>query len=721
VTDRHHRSGRRAVAVATGVVLLLGLGAVPLARAEPTVAPAPAEPTIGPLISGTTVQRAGTFAWTDYAYDDRGTDAGAEPTYPAGQANAADLIQLQLRPVPDGLAIRGVLETLTDPAVPSLAVGFDLDGDPATGSPGVPTSGWTVTGASLGLERFVTITSHGAAILAWTGDGWAAAGVGPAAVDAEANTVDARVPWAALGDHEHRIRAVGLVGLAAGGPVYDLAFVRDESPTNFQSNLQAGVLSGAYPADLAIGTVDLDDLQREVVPQPLPGIKNTFLYRSQLRLGEGLGEAIGNQRYRGPYQPYVAWFPDRPLPAHPPLVVFLHGALTTHLDGAYGSSGLFSALPIGPGNIDPDAVVITPLGRGETSLAYDGPAEQDIVDAISDASARFAVDADRVVLTGYSLGGVGTFRMAELYPDRWAGAIEVVGADDLGAIGALQDLSGQPTLPNSLENLRNLPFRMANSRADELQLLIGGIQPDRAAAELQRLGYDVRYWQALLREHLTFPVALVDCEIDAAIARGRVRDPARVTYSQEPALASSDAATGLDVLHDSAYWVSHLVARPGLTRVGDKATVDVTSLARADRAPLAQPFVGVAQNLTEGRDVCGPADVHTNDAWLELGQRLVPGAPQATANAFEAELRGVASVQLDVARMALRATEPLKADVTTDGPARLLLDGRWTTPVVVQVDGAAPVTACATEGPLPVDLAAGHHRVWVTPMAGSCP
>ena len=100
------------------------------------------DPTVGPLICGTGSYVDGTYVWTDYAYDDTGASdtafgGGAEP-YPEDGANTADLIQLQLRPTDDGLQIRAVLQTLNDPSVPVLAVGFDTDARPGDRRPTLP-------------------------------------------------------------------------------------------------------------------------------------------------------------------------------------------------------------------------------------------------------------------------------------------------------------------------------------------------------------------------------------------------------------------------------------------------------------------------------------------------------------------------------------------------------------------------------------------------------
>lgn len=713
------------------VPIVAGLGALlaPAARgASPP--PPPAEPTIGPLLSGTSSLVAGTHVWTDYVYDDLGTDP---TTAPSSTGNLADLVQLQVTPGTSTLRLRAVLQTLLDPDVPALGVGLDLDGNPQTGAPGVPGGRWEVTGTPLGLERFVLVGDGRRDVLAWSGR-WEDIGDATAAVDVVANTMTVAVPNTLLGGVGSTWRVAGLVGLADAsrpaedgvGNVHDLAYVRDTGSANWQSTVQANVLTGAEDAARAMAVLDVRRARAGVteLTPPVPGAKNTLLYRSRLELGEGIG-TVENRKYAGPYQPYVAWFPAAGLPARPPLVVFLHGAMGNHLGGSYGDDGAFveaGPVGIGPGIIDPAAVVITPLGRGETPLAYEGPAEQDILDVIADATRRFGVDEDRVVLTGYSLGGVGTFRMAQLHPDRWAGAVEIVGAHDLGALTVQEEAGGTQTLPNQLENLRNLPFRLAHARLDELELLIGGVQPDKAALELHQLGYDYKYWQFHRREHLAFPVDTIQCELELAIARGRVRDPARVTYSQEPAIPSSDPTTGLDVRHDRAYWMSDMVVRGETFRPGDKGTVDVVNLARADRTPKATAVADANQNVTSGRDVCGPNErVATADVWTMTGQVLSPGAPELVDNAVSATLTRVVSVRLDLARMrGLDLRRPLRVDTTSDGVARLRLGAPWPGAVLVERADRPQERLCPRDGVLDLIVGAGTTSAWLTPTAARC-
>src|SRR2546421_5996499 len=121
------------VAVATAAMVLAGIDA----RAGSPAATPPADPAVGPLISGSTSYVAGTFAWTDYAYDDRGPDTngtkGGDATYPAEMDpnNVADLIQLQLAlPNQNHLAVTAVLETVTPSTRPLIGIALDSDNNP---------------------------------------------------------------------------------------------------------------------------------------------------------------------------------------------------------------------------------------------------------------------------------------------------------------------------------------------------------------------------------------------------------------------------------------------------------------------------------------------------------------------------------------------------------------------------------------------------------------
>ena len=175
------------------------------------------DPTVGPLICGTASYVDGTYVWTDYAYDDTGASAselggGAEP-YPEDGANTADLIQLQLRPTADGLLIRAVLQTLDDPSVPVLAVGFDTDCDPATGAASLPGGRW-LADPPLGLEWVVIVSGHGdGGELRQFADGeWNMRATFPATVEPATNVLETTVPRYALDPGRATWRAVAALG-----------------------------------------------------------------------------------------------------------------------------------------------------------------------------------------------------------------------------------------------------------------------------------------------------------------------------------------------------------------------------------------------------------------------------------------------------------------------------------------------------------------------------
>ena len=76
---------------------------------------------------------------------------------------------------------------------------------------------------------------------------------------------------------------------------------------------------------------------------------------------------------------------------------------------------------------------------------------------MADIGERFAIDEDRVVLTGISQGGFGTFRLGELYPDKFCALIPLVGQSALLPEIEMMISGGEPFMPDALENLCNAP------------------------------------------------------------------------------------------------------------------------------------------------------------------------------------------------------------------------------------------------------------------------
>jgi hypothetical protein len=127
-------------------------------------------------------------------------------------------------------------------------------------------------------------------------------------------------------------------------------------------------------------------------------------------------------RVDGSAQPYVAHVPaayDGSRPVR--MDVLLHGT-----NRGMGEVQFLSrkpaemshgGLPVAP----IDFIQIELLGR--TNNAYRWAGEADVLEAVEAAKRGYAIDENRVVLRGFSMGGAGAWHLGLHYPDRWA-AIE---------------------------------------------------------------------------------------------------------------------------------------------------------------------------------------------------------------------------------------------------------------------------------------------------------
>ncbi len=658
-------------AVVTAVLLLAALAAPSRA------ATCPSPPELGgPLVSGTTAYVGGTHVWTDYAYDDRGANTnlvpGGDAAYPGEPhpGNTADLIQLHVGTGPGGgVAITALLETLVPGADVDVGVGFDTDRSTATGASAVPGGQWTpLPTTSLGLEQMVVLHSASATATwrTWNGLAWQTVATVPIAGDRDCNTLAGEIPGLVPGTATWN--AVGVAGWADGAgswvdgahPIHDLAYVVGEDPVTdphlalyqqvpqiyqpWQDNIQSDVLGGLADPAPAVAEIAFGsglDQPNPPIDVHSPGIY-TFLYRSAIDLGEGV--RASPLQYRGPYQPYVVYIastiPDDP----PPAVVFMHGANQNHLVNAVHFNLEGATVP-GLAAYDVPAVVV--LGLGRDTNWNTGPAEMDLLETTDDAIARLGLDAERIVLSGISAGGIGTFRHLARHPDKWAGGYSIVGGGT-----------------TTLENTTNVPLRFHNGTLDPLVNVQFWIDAEAAADAAG----SVDYRGALVNTSSHIPEQAGNCWYLELLDRPRAVNPPRVRYTVRPSDFFVDPAVGLDLHPDSAYWVSSIVSNDA-----SDASVDALSL-RADRFVTATEIdEPLQQNATEGRDFCGPnPDVQTGDEWELRGRAFAP-ASEVPAECFdtqlEATLTNVASVELDLARAGLFPDGQTAGDWDGDGVA----------------------------------------------------
>ena len=137
-----------------------------------------------------------------------------------------------------------------------------------------------------------------------------------------------------------------------------------------------------------------------------------------------------------------------------PLVLALH-------PGGGSRGGPFLQGIVEPALRDWGAVIVAP---DSPNRRWSVPsAEESVLHLLDDVLERYAIDRERMLVTGFSMGGAGTWFMASHHPERFTGAIPIASAPR----------------DNPLDRIGPMPVHVIHSRDDELV----PIEPARAAAE----------------------------------------------------------------------------------------------------------------------------------------------------------------------------------------------------------------------------------------------
>ncbi|MGH2762527.1 MAG: alpha/beta hydrolase-fold protein, partial [Thermoleophilaceae bacterium] len=599
------------------------------------------------LVSGTDAYRQGEYQYQDYLFDDRGADTvpgsgsrgdpGSDvaastagdvlyPTAARYAGNAADIVELRIKPTAEAIVYRVTLDTVL--AGDAAVVGIGIDTDRSGGAP-VP---WPLGAgvSSPGLDTFITAFGTGGKVTALPAGTTTDLPAGAVSIDTTTNQMTIRVPRSTMDPGGATWRYVAGAGLwdgaawkpvppgsepteegsASGNPalpapaVFNLAFrfaePQSKNPmppyTTFpgvgiwfedqQSRaLAAGVTDcsfGGAPAGCRPFHADVDFAKlaagvNEQLHSP-PGREQARIMSSELDLPEGVRAEF--PAYGGRLQPYILTVPPGYDPARPSGLTFaLHS-----LGGTYTQFAVFSPNQLRQFGDQRDNLVVTPHARG-TDGWYTDEAEVDVFEVWRDVARHFSLDPDRVALSGYSMGGYGTYKLGTQYPDLFGRAFTTVGPPAREVWIPPNDpvILSEGGTPNAssnsnivLENARWLPFMNWVEVADELVPYVG---PRAQQARFDELGLRSQLWSFAPGEHFT--LAVVD-EWEAArdfLGEARVvRDPWRVNYAFVP--AADRPALGL--VHDHAYWVSGLLARDTSGDPGtdpSRGEIDARSLA----------------------------------------------------------------------------------------------------------------------------------------------
>ncbi len=120
-----------------------------------------------------------------------------------------------------------------------------------------------------------------------------------------------------------------------------------------------------------------------------------------------------------------------------PVILFLHGAGERGEDGIVPAQvGLGPAIYNRPGGVP--AIVVFPQARRTWSAG--SPDSQAALKALDDVMAAYKVDPKRVLLTGLSMGGHGSWDLATAMPERFAAVVPICGPGEPEAADRLKAL-----------------------------------------------------------------------------------------------------------------------------------------------------------------------------------------------------------------------------------------------------------------------------------------
>jgi hypothetical protein len=655
------------------------------------------------LVSGTDGYRDGEFVYQDYLLDDHGADttpglgssatwssaplfapAGGDVLYPTGArwgGDAADLVELRIRPTARDVVYRATLAGARAPDAAVVGIGVDTDrsGGAAVAWP------YGAGVATPGLDRFITAWGTGGAVSDLATGARVALPPGAVRMDVARAQMTITVPRSLMDPGRATWRYVAGTGLwdghgwmpvpagvrpaadhpVSGNPVigapavFNLAFRFHEPvgagpgdtglvPYTTQPGTGSWFDDGQAHDLAAGGTGDcFEDVDFGALAAGgsrdlhAPGRVQARVLASGLPLPGGVDHARFPE-FGDPLQPYLVTLPSGYRPGHPAGVLFtLHPS-----NSGYQPFDVFMpnwARQLGDAR---SSLVVTPLSRGlngpdEASGAFTGAAEADFFETWADLARHFTLDRSRVWVGGYSLGGYAAYALAETWPDLFAGVFSVVGAPPSN--GRNTELLG---------NLRWVPV-MAWNQADDTEVPYTGASA--AERRLTALGLRHEAWTFPAGGHLG--PALRDDWAPAAPwldATRVVRDPPRIDLGVYPSL--DDPALGL--VHDHAYWISGVrVAPGGAARRGD---VTARSLAFGLGDPPARSYDATG---TAGGAV---AAIH--------GVRWGAPVRVRARNALALNLRGVTALRVDGVRARLSARRPLTVTVATDTPAAIRID-----------------------------------------------
>lgn len=479
-----------------------------------------------------------------------------------------------------------------------------------------------------------------------------------------------------------------------------------ECTNSWMENDQANTLLGAAPnvSKYALHVEWPQLASHATVPAPrVHGYSNRW-YMTPLNLsayGSGINPPSGtytNPTYIGRYQPYAVEVPPSynfgdPTPT--PLTWILHS-----LDDNLNQYGTLDPTQIAQECDQRHSICATTEGFSEGQWYY-AEAEVDFWDVWRQLADSYNLDPDATTLSGYSMGGWASYKLAEEYPDLFGQTMPLEGPVICGlrVYGPVQGYSGGTQCTSDgdstplLVNLKWIPYVMTCGLADELVPYPGCNANAEALRAMTPTPYRVDDFTET-EDHLVYATQNDFTQPDARLARpaaDRVLDPGAFTFVFYPDLQSGpagidQAGTAGEIGPTGDYWVGALAGR-------DAAPGTLASVVASSEA-IPEPALVASESTSAGAP--GPTGyVEQNETWSD-------GASPAARQSASIQLTDVAAVTVDTVAAGL--SDP-KFAVTTDGTTVLTLTGLQ--PGSSVRSAGHPVATASRRGTATVSLAEG--------------
>jgi hypothetical protein len=678
------------------------------------------------LTSGASAYRTGEFLYQGYVYDDHGAKKVTDPTnpmhspggnssggdlfsapdgtydYPTGPGyheNAANLIELRVRPLASTTAFRITLNTLENANLVAIAIAIG-------GTPGVTHPFPFGANVSAPAQYFLTV--HGStAVLTDAVTGAVVPGPAPTVrVDLLRRQITVEVPHSDWNPGTSTVRLAAGVGLWNASTNSYLLPVAQASATQpggagadaappaffdvaFRFNAQepvpgtSGPQTTANPAwwresaqAQALAAGDISPFHAEVdfaklaagvnndMPNGPTGVPQSGAFdrilASHFSDGQGADYATGGcgssaaciGEMRGQLLPYAIYVPSGPTPASGWGLTLLMHSLSANYNQYEGSHNQSQFANRGSGSI-----VITPSGRGPDGWYYDH-AGADTFEVWADVAAHYHLNPSFTDAAGYSMGGYGTYKFTSQFPDLFAKAQPTVGPPALGIwLPPAEPTGGERSLTQRmLASVRNVPFLMWNETSDEL-VPITGVREQ--AKTFDALGYRYEFDEFHAGDHLTLSINDEFGPAAAFLGTDTVApNPPHVSYTYNPTM--DFPADGTTAGH--AYWVYGLALRDA-SGAAPLGTIDVRSEGFGVGDPPASETQHGAGALTGGQV---PAIPFTSES-----KTWGPAPKAPVRDTLDITATNISQVTIDAKRAKVSCHAQL--NITSDGPLKVTL------------------------------------------------